>query len=58
MVYVLARHIMFETSCKIQINKITTTSYAPQRKRDWGMISQGIGREKIQTLEPMGKIQM
>ena len=28
------------------------------QRRDGGMISQGIGRENIQTLEPMGKSQM
>ena len=31
MVYVLARYDMFGTSFKMQINKNTTTSYAPQR---------------------------
>ena len=29
---------------KMQIKKNTTTIYAPQRERDRGMISQGIGR--------------
>ena len=42
----------------MQIDKNTTTSYAPQRERDGGMISQGIGRENIQTLDPMAKSQM
>ena len=42
----------------MKINKNTTTSYAPQCQRDGGMISQGIGRENIQTFEPMGKFQM
>ena len=42
----------------MQINKNTTTSYASQRERDGGMVSQGIGKENIQTLEPMGKMQM
>ena len=36
--YVLRHHV------KMQINKNTTTSYAPQRERDGGVISQGIGR--------------
>ena len=34
----------------MQFNKIPTTSYAMQ-KRDGGMISQGIGREIIQTFK-------
>ena len=38
--YVLRHHV------KMQINKNTTTSYAPQRERDGGVISQGIGREE------------
>ena len=42
----------------IQFNKNTTASYALQHERDGGMISQGIGRENVQNLEPMGKIQM
>ena len=50
--YVLRYHV------KMQINKNTTNSYAIQRERDGGMISQGIGRENIQTLDPMGKSQM
>ena len=40
---------------KMQININTTTSYTPQHERNGGMISQGTGRENIQTLEPMGK---
>ena len=46
--YVLRHHV------KMQINKNTTTSYAPQHERDGGIISQGIGRN-IQTLEPNGE---
>ena len=41
----------------MQFNKIPTTSYAMQQ-RDGGMISQGIGREIIQTLEPIVLSQM
>ena len=41
----------------MQINKIPTTSYAMQQ-RQGGMISQGIGREMIQTLEPIVLIQI
>ena len=36
--YILRHHV------KMQINKNTTNSYAPQRERDGGKISQGIGR--------------
>ena len=36
----------------MQFNKIPTTSYS-NATRDGGMISQGIGREIIQTLEPI-----
>ena len=35
--YVLRHHV------KMKMNKNTTTSYAPQRDRDAGMISQRIG---------------
>ena len=38
--YILTHHV------KMQINKNTTTSYASQRERDGGMISQGIGRRE------------
>ena len=41
----------------MQFNKIPTTSYAMQL-RDGDMISQGIGREIIQTLEPIVLSQM
>ena len=41
---------------KMQINKNTTTSYATQRERDGGMISQGIGRgETFKPLSQWGK---
>ena len=42
----------------MQINKNTTTIYVSQHERDGSMISQRIGREIIQTLEPIGQIQM
>ena len=41
----------------MQFNKIPTTSYVMQQ-RDGGMISEGIGREIIQTIEPIGLSQM
>ena len=41
----------------MQFNKIPKTSYVMQQ-RDGGMISQGIGRENIQTLEPIVLSQM
>ena len=44
--YKLRHHV------NMQFNKIPTTSYAMQQ-RDGGMISQGLGRENIQTLEPI-----
>ena len=44
--------IHFEISCKYVINKDTTASYALQRERDGGMISQGIGWGVSQTPEP------
>ena len=37
-----------------QFNKNTTASYALQRERDGGMISQGIGRGVSQAPEPIG----
>ena len=39
----------------MQINKNTTTSYVPQRERDGGMISQGIGRGKYSNLWANGE---
>ena len=41
----------------MKFNKIPTTSYAMQQ-RDGGMISQRIGRENIQTIEPIVLSQM
>ena len=49
--YKLRHHV------NMQFNKILTTSYAMQQ-RDGGMISQGIGKEIIHTLEPITLSQM
>ena len=40
-----AKHVL-RHHVKMQINKNTTTRYAPQRERNGGMISQGIWRGK------------
>ena len=45
-------HYKLRHHVNMQFNKIPTTSYVMQQ-RDGGMISQGIGREIIQTLEPI-----
>ena len=47
-------HHIIWTSCKYEINKIPKTSYVNATLKRWGMISQGIGRENIQTIEPIG----
>ena len=49
--YKLTHHV------KMQFNKIPTTSYV-NATRDGGMISQGIGKEIIQTVEPIVLSQM
>ena len=49
--YNLRHHI------NMQFNKIPTTSYAMQQEMGAGF-SQGVGREIIQTLEPIGLSQM
>ena len=50
-------HYKLRHHVNMQFNQIPTTSYAMQL-RDGGMISQGIGREIIQTLEPIVLSQM
>ena len=57
MVLVLARHYKLRHHVNMQFNQISTTSYAMQQEME-GMISQEIGREIIQTLEPIVLSQM
>ena len=45
-------HYKWRHHVKMQFNKIPTTGYA-NATRDGGMISEGIGRENIQTLDPI-----
>ena len=45
-------HYNLKHHVNVQFNKIHTTSYV-NATRDGGMISQGIGREIIQTIDPM-----
>ena len=47
-------HPILRYHVNTQFNKNTTTSYALQRERDGGMISQGIRRGVSQTPEPIG----
>ena len=58
MVLVLVRHSIFlRYHVNMQFNKIPELSMHCN-ERDGGMISQGIGRGVIQTLEPIGLSQM
>ena len=58
MIFALARHnVKLRYHVNMQLIKIPTTSYAMQQ-RDGGMISQGIWREIIQTIEPIVWSQM
>ena len=55
--HAIQAHYKLRHHVNMQFNKIPTTSYAMQQ-RDGGIISQGIGREIIQTLEPIVLIQI
>ena len=51
-------HYKLRHHVNMQFNKIPTTSYAMQQRDGGRMISQGIGRKSIQTLEPIVLIQI